>query len=118
VPGLLIGPRQVRAAQLLPAAPSRGSQLPSSRHKLYYRLEAEQGKEFWRRLFGLIFGMKAEYLQSVPLVTRLSPAMGFRCAGREKDEPRLRWYSRKRLPTKPSLENRHIVSSNQFVVVS
>jgi hypothetical protein len=37
----------------------------------------------------LIFGMKAEYLQSVPLVTRLSPAMGFRCAGREKDEPRL-----------------------------
>src|SRR5829696_8256421 len=47
--------------------------------------------------------MKAEYLQSVPLFTRLSPAMGFRCAGRETDEPRLRWYSRKRLPTKPSL---------------
>ncbi len=110
-------------------------------------MEAEQGKEFWRRLFGvrlaateethpgqtkemqtyilersyvsnLIFGMKAEYLQSVPLVTRLSPAMGFRCAGREKDEPRLRWYSRKRLPTRPSLESRHIVSSNQFVDVS
>src|SRR5215216_62891 len=50
VPGLLIEPRQLRAAQLLPAAPSRGNQLPISRHKLYCRLEAEQGKEFWRRL--------------------------------------------------------------------
>src|SRR5215207_3610166 len=52
VPGPYEEPRQVRAAQLLPVAPSRGNQLPSSRHKLCCRREAEQGKEFWRRLFG------------------------------------------------------------------
>ena len=52
VPGSYEEPRQVRAAQLLPATPSRGNPLPSSRQKICCRREAEQGKEFWRSLFG------------------------------------------------------------------
>ena len=49
--GPMRSPGKVAPHNYSPAAPSRGTQLPSSRPKLCCTLEAEHGKEFWRTLF-------------------------------------------------------------------